>query len=289
MPQENIRSIKRRIKSIKSIEHITNAMKLVSGAKFRKAKIVYEKTNKNLTYIINDIDEILARSYYINNDISHNGRTCYIVITSNTGLCGNFSSGIIKKAVKEIEEEKRLKKAEPYIAAIGAKGRDYFQKRQYEILNDYPHAPENTLFEDIHDFCAPIMKLYGEGKITKIVLIYNSLIDALQQKAATKILLPYQNNEEKAKQNNKYIEYEPSHKEAADFIIKKYLQIALYRAVIESTVCEYAARRTAMENATDNAREMIDELMMEYNAIRQGAITNEISEIVRGSEALKQT
>lgn len=289
MPQNSIRGIKRRIKSVKSIEHITNAMKLVSSAKLRKAKNAYEKTNKYLAVITQEIEEILKNAdlenIKSNNDTQ--ARTCYIAVTSNGGLCGSFSTNIIKKVLYEMNEEKNQERQTALLVAIGNKGREYFIKRGYEIIQDYLYPPESITFEEVQELCVPFLKMYNEGKIDKIVLIYNAFIDSLMQKVITKTLLPYESKSGEDIKTKKYIEYEPSDAAVFDYIIPKYAEVAVYKAIVESATCEHAARRIAMENATDNALEMIDELSLEFNTIRQAAITNEISEIVRGAEALK--
>lgn len=288
MPQNNIRGIRRRIKSVKSIEHITNAMKLVSSAKLRKAKNAYEKTNKYLEIINLEIEQLLAYADFDNksNQVSQE-RTCYIAVTSNSGLCGSFSLNIIKRIWADAEKEKSMERQIPAIAAIGNKGREYFIKRGYEIIADYLYPPENVTFEDVQNLFEPILEMYAEGKIDKIVLVYNAFIDSLMQKVTMTTLLPYERQNPQEVKTNRYIEYEPTNAAVLDYIIPKYAEILVYKAILESATCEHAARRIAMENATDNALDMIDDLSKQYNTIRQAAITNEISEIVRGAEALK--
>lgn len=289
MPQNSIRGIKRRIKSVKSIEHITNAMKLVSSAKLRKAKNAYEKTNKFLAIVTQEIEEILKNADLESKKLNNKkqGRTCYIAITSNGGLCGSFSSNVIKKILSEMNEEKNKERQIPAVVAIGNKGREYFIKRGYDIIQDYIYPPESVTFEEVQKLCEPFLKMYDEGKIDKIVLVYNAFIDSLMQKVLVKTLLPYEGKSGEEIKSKKYIEYEPSDDAVFNYIIPKYAEVALYKAIVESATCEHAARRIAMENATDNALDMIDELSLEFNTIRQAAITNEISEIVRGAEALK--
>jgi F-type H+-transporting ATPase subunit gamma len=194
MPQNSIRGIKRRIKSVKSIEHITNAMKLVSSAKLRKAKNAYDKTNKYLAIITQEIEEILKNADLNNKKLNNKlqARTCYIAITSNGGLCGSFSSNIIKRVLFQINEEKTEDKQMPAIVAIGNKGRDYFIKRGYDIIEDYLYPPESVTFEEVQKLCEPFLKMYEEGKIDKIVLVYNAFIDSLMQKVTVKTLLPYE-------------------------------------------------------------------------------------------------
>ena len=143
MSANNMRDIKRRIKSVSSTEHITNAMKLVSAGKLRKAKAIFEKTNANLHYITQTIAEIFHNSQDIPQEYLAGNReiktTCYIVVTSGRGLCGGFNSAILKEAQREIDTDWE----EPVIYAIGSKGKEYFEKRGYKICGDYLAPPEN--------------------------------------------------------------------------------------------------------------------------------------------------
>lgn len=288
MAANNMQDIKRRIKSITSTEHITNAMKLVSAGKLRKAKAIFEKTNENSHYITHTISELFNSSKEIPNEYLAGNReiktTCYIVVTSGRGLCGGFNTNVLKEAQREIDCDWE----EPIIYAIGGKGKEYFEKRGYKIYGDYLAPPEDISFLETREMSRPIIEMYNKGEIDEVVLIYTSFISSMEQEVKNVTLLPFEvENDPEIIRNTKQIEYEPSVEAVFNYLVPKYVEMMIYAAVVESATCEHAARRMAMENATDNAREMLGNLSLYYNRARQAAITDEIIEIVAGSEAQK--
>lgn len=288
MPAGNMQDIKRRIKSVTSTEHITNAMKLVSAGKLRKAKAIFEKSNENSHYITHTIAEMFNSSQEIPEEYLEGNReiktTCYIVVTSCRGLCGGFNSNVLKEAQREIDADWE----EPVIIAIGSRGKEYFEKRGYNVYSDYLAPPENISFLETREMSAPIIEMYNKGEIDEVVLIYTSFISSMEQEVKNITLLPFEiERDPDIIRNTKPIEYEPSIKAVFNYLVPKYVEMMIHAAVVESATCEHAARRMAMENATDNAREMLDRLSLNYNRARQSAITNEIIEIVAGSEAQK--
>lgn len=288
MASNNMQDIKRRIKSVTSTEHITNAMKLVSAGKLRKAKAIFEKTNENSHYITHTIEEIFNSSQEIPQEYLAGNReiktTCYIVVTSGRGLCGGFNTNVLKEAQREIDVDWE----EPIIYAIGAKGKEYFEKRGYKIYGDYLSPPENISFLETREMSKPIIDMYNSGEIDEVVLIYTSFISSMEQEVKNVTLLPFEvEKDPDIMRHSKPVEYEPSVEAVFNYLVPKYVEMMIHAAVVESATCEHAARRTAMENATDNAREMLDQLSLFYNRARQSAITDEIIEIVAGSEAQK--
>lgn len=289
MAVESMQDIKRRIKSVTSTEHITNAMKLVSAGKLRKAKAIFEKTNENSHYITHTIAEIfnsnpddVPQEYLVGN--RQIKTTCYIVVTSCRGLCGGFNSNILKEAQREIDADWE----EPVILAIGTKGKEYFEKRGYNVFDDYLAPPENISFLETREMSKPIIEMYNKGEIDEVVLIYTAFISSMEQEVRNITLLPFEvEHDPEILKHNKQVEYEPSVEAVFNYLIPKYVEMMIHAAVVESATCEHAARRIAMENATDNAREMLDKLSLNYNRARQAAITDEIIEIVAGSEAQK--
>ena len=288
MAAESMQDIKRRIRSVTSTEHITNAMKLVSAGKLRKAKAIFEKTNENSHYITHTIAEIFNSSQDIPPEYLAGNReiktTCYIIVTSCRGLCGGFNSNVLKEAQREIDADWE----KPVIFAIGSKGKDYFENRGYEIYGDYLAPPENISFLETREMSVPIIEMYNRGEIDEVVLIYTSFISSMEQEVKNVTLLPFEiEKDPDIIRNSKPVEYEPSVEAVFNYLVPKYVEMMIYGAVVESATCEHAARRMAMENATDNAREMLDKLSLNYNRARQSAITDEIIEIVAGSEAQK--
>ncbi len=288
MGANNMRDIKRRIKSVVSTEHITNAMKLVSSAKLRRAKNTFERTREYFHYVTESIEEIFNNTDEVPKRYLAGNRqiktTCYVVVTSCRGLCGGFNSNIIKEAQKEIDKDWE----KPHIIAVGTKGKEYFQKKGYTVDSEYSLPPENISFMETHDISKPIIDMYNEGVIDEVVLIYTSFVSSLEQRPKVVTLLPFEiSHDPDVPKLPKQVEYEPSVEEVFNYLVPKYVEIMIYGAIVESATCEHAARRVAMEAATDNAREMMENLTLNFNRARQAAITNEISEIVGGSEALK--
>lgn len=288
MASNNMQDIKRRIKSVTSTEHITSAMKLVSAAKLRRAKATFEKTTEYFHYITESIEDIfnnisdVPQQYLAGN--SEAKTTCYILITSNRGLCGGFNSNVIKQAQALFNDDSK----KPLIIAVGSKGKDYFEKRGYDIYSEYLAPPEDISFLQTKQISNPIIDMYNSGKIDKVVLIYTSFKNSMEQEVKYETLLPFDiENDPEVIKHEKQVEYEPSVEAVFNYLVPKYVEIKVYGAIVESATCEHAARRMAMENATDSAREMLDSLSLFYNRARQAAITDQIIEIVAGSEAQK--
>ncbi len=290
---ESMQDIKRHIKSISSTEHITNAMKLVASAEFRKSKLLFDRTNQYLGHVTRSIAELFeklededAEKYLMETRQVKN--VCYIVITSNKGLCGAYNTNVIKRAEEELAAcDKPFK-----LVTIGQKGRDYFQKRGYEIFEEYLGAPGGITFPEAKALARPIIKMFDDGEIDEIVLVYTKFVNTMHQEVTTKVLLPMDPFEIASKHevDSKIlhqIEFGPSEEAVLDYLIPEYVLLELYRAMIESSVCELIGRKVAMENATNNAQEMLDKLSLQYNRARQSAITNELIEIVAGADALK--
>jgi len=288
MASSDMQDVKRRIKSVSSMEHITNAMKLVSAAKLRRAKATFEKTNEYFHFITQSIAEIFNNTSEVPDKYLAGSReivkTCYIIVTSCRGLCGSFNSNIIKEAEADIKADPE----EPVIIAIGSRGQEYFAKRGYDIHEEYLAPPESISFLETQEISKPIIEMYNSGEIDEVVLIYTSYVSTMEQKVRNVTLLPFEiESDPEVIRHEKEVEYEPSVEEVFNYLVPKYVEIMIYGAVVESATCEHAARRMAMENATDNAREMLSDLSLFYNRARQSAITDEIIEIVAGSEAQK--
>lgn len=288
MAASNMRDIKRRIKSVTSMEHITKAMKLVSAAKLRRAKNTFEKTREYFHYITESIEEIFNNTNEVPTQYLRGNReiktTCYIIMTSSRGLCGSFNTNVIKEAAREIADDPE----KPVIIAIGSKGKEYFSKRGFDIHGEYLLPPESISFMETHEISKPIIDLYNTGKIDEVIMISTTFVSSLEQRVVKTTLLPFEiQRDPDIPKHEKQVDYEPSVGEVFNYLVPKYVEIMVYGAIVESATCEHAARRMAMENATENAIEMIGELTLFYNRTRQAAITNEISEIVGGAEALK--
>ena len=299
MAGSSMRDIKRRIRSVTSIEHITNAMKLVSAAKLRRARIAYEQTHENLHYISDRIYEFIGVADEVPDRYILGGReirrTCYIVVTSNRGLAGSYNTNIIKLAELEIAADAEKGKEKPLLVCIGGKGNAYFSKRGHEILSACTDPLEGISYRTAAEMAAPVFDLFAEGSVDEAVIISTEFKSTLEQHAETRRLLPFDPDDARGSQGDKpygpdrhsQVEYEPTPEEVLAWLVSKYAEIMMYQSITAAATCEHAARRLAMQNATDNAREMIDSLELSFNRARQAAITSEITEIVSGADAIK--
>ncbi len=284
----NMQDIKRRIRSVSSTEHITSAMKLVSAAKLRRAKKVFDESNKYFRAITGTIEDIFRvaedlPSLYVTPKTEER-RRAYIFITGNKGLCGAYNSGMLKT----VEATLAGQEDECLLFPIGTKGRDYFARRGYEIEMECTIPSETITMQDLQPMMDRIFELYDTGEINSVHLIYTAFKNSLEQEIKELQILPLAATCESEEEEYKpKVEYEPSPLEVFNYLIPKYVSVQIYGAVVEAATCEHAARRMAMENATDNARDMLGRLSLFYNRARQSAITNEIIEVVSGSEAQK--
>lgn len=261
-------------------------MELVASARLIRARERLEKSRPFYNTVYRNIQQVLSNMNNMNHPYvkARDGdRAIYVVISADRGLAGGFNSNINRL----VEEEIKDKKDKVLLITVGLKARDYFKRRGYNIIGEYLSISENPSFSDARNIGNQVLDVFDRGEVDRIYLAYTEFINTLTQKAKIISLLPAAELEEVPAEKTAVIEFEPSPEEVLDYLIPKYLQSVIYGALIESSCSQQGARRTAMESATENAEEMIDELKLSYNRARQAAITSEISEIVSGAEALK--
>jgi F-type H+-transporting ATPase subunit gamma len=284
------RDIKRKIGSVTNTMQITKAMELVSTAKLKKTRDRVDLTKPYFETVVGAVQDIISserslKHEYINKrDVK---KTLYIVVSADRGLCGGYNSNAIKKVVNQVEDPSKA-----VLITIGKKAGDAFERMGFEILKKYLYISEKPEYSDAQDIARVALKMYAEEKVDEIKLIYTRLESTISQVATELKLLPVEPRAEEESAGKEgadfeYVSYEPSPEYVLSFIIPKYLESTVYGGLVESAASEQAARRMAMESATDNAEDMIDKLTLSYNQARQAAITQEISEIVGGAEALK--
>jgi F-type H+-transporting ATPase subunit gamma len=283
---KGIREIRRRIKSVKNTRQITKAMKMVAAAKLRRAQ---EKAEAARPYA-RKIQEVIASIASGTTAVKHPmlqsrpvKKTGYIVITSDRGLAGGYNSNMIRKVIQTINE-KHKSQDEYAIFVIGRKGRDFFRKRNYPVLEEVVGLPENPTFSDIKRIASAAVQLFADEKIDELYLCYNEFRSAISQVPTVKRLLPLDAMKDNAERKVNY-EYEPSAEEVLAVLLPKYAETLVYSALLDANASFQGAQMTAMGNATDNATDMIDRLTLFYNRARQAAITQEMSEIVAGANA----
>ncbi len=283
MASSNMKDIKRRIKSVKSTMQITKAMELVASSKLRKARDKADNAKLFFDALYNTMWEITGENetfrsiYFADRQIK---TVMFIVIAGDRGLAGGYNSNVLKLAQKKIDEASG--KYEVVVIPIGKKAVEYFTKRSYRVVAKYENIAENIRMNSAKEIGSKIMAAFKNGNVDKVELIYTDYVSPLLQEAKHKSIIPLETPSEKIARNIQTT-YEPSPAELFDLIMPQYIAGVLYGSVADSFASEQAARRIAMENASDNATEMIDELSLLYNRARQSSITQEITEIVGGA------
>ena len=281
----NLKDIRDRIKSIKSIQQVTGAMKMVAAAKMRKAQQRMEQArpySKRLNQIILDLLPDVNRNILPLLDIREKSKFIYVVITSDRGLAGSFNTNVLKKAQNEIDQ---LGKDRVALICIGKKSRDYFKSRDYRIILEYFDFWNELCFNHAIEYGKTIVEQFISRKTDHVQVVYNEFGSVAKQTVISEQLLPFEFVQEEKKYGNKL--YEPSKEQIVLNLIPKHLNVQVWKYLLESYASEQAARMLAMENATTNAQDMIRDLTLEFNKARQTAITMEILDIVGGAEALK--
>ena len=289
----NLKEVRTRIASVSSTQQITSAMKMVSAAKFRRAQnaiIGMRPYAAQLNEIIADIstDDGVQTPYHA---VRHVNTVVLVVVTSNKGLCGAFNSNVLKLAQQRIDYY-RTEKVAIRLVCIGKKASELLARQKDLQLSSYDTLLDNPAFDDVATLADTLMTDYEEKSIDRVELVYNQFKNSLSQVLSCEQWLPVETNtfknskNLKSSKNSDYI-YEPSKEEILREMIPLTLRSTFYRVVLDSLAAEHGARMTAMQKATDNATELLKELRLSYNKARQASITNEIIEIVSGSEALK--
>ena len=282
----SLKDIRDRIKSVKSIQKVTSAMKMVAAAKVRKAQ---EKMEQARPYTL-ALEEVI---HHILPDINEHDldllsvreikRKAYVIVSADRGLAGGFNSNVIKVSEKEIDE---FGKENVDLFCIGKKARDHFKTRNYNIVESHTDFWSELDFDNAMMIGRSIIEHFTSGKVDEIHVIYNYFVNMAQQEIKSEVLLPLVYEDGETEVRDKL--YEPSKEVLVGSLIPRHLNIQIWKYLLESYASEQAARMMAMENATSNAGDMIKSLTLEFNKARQAAITTEMLEIVSGAEALKE-
>ena len=278
-----VRDIRRRIRSVRNMEQITKAMKMVSAAKLRKAQ---QKLSAARPYS-NQLQGVLERLSQDSADASHPllakrpvQKVVYVLISSDRGLCGGYNANLIRKTSALIAESPQ----EVKLVTVGRKGRDFFRRGKIEFLAEFVALGDDPNFNQAKEIAQEVIRLYEQGEADEVYLMYNEFVSAMTQRPTQLKLLPIEKPE--GKHGKQYI-FEPSADEILARLLPKYVETQVFRTLLEGKASEQGARMTAMSSATDNAKDMIERLSLAMNRARQAAITKEISEIVGGAAALE--
>lgn len=290
----NLKEVRNRIVSVNSTQQITSAMKMVSAAKLRRAQDAItqmrpyaEKLKEILGNLSNTIDASEGGAFSVQREPK---KILIVAVTSNRGLAGAFNSNVLKAARNLVATQYKAQEDAGNVSyiTIGKKATDALTRAKLNVMSSHNQVFDGLSFEKVAPVAERIMQGFASGEFDRVILLYNRFKNAAVQITTEEQFLPVL-PPEKSAQKTSSIDYifEPNKEEIVRELIPKSLKIQLYKAVLDSHAAEHGARMTAMNKATDNAKEMLKELRLSYNKARQAAITNEILEIVGGAEALK--
>ena len=280
----NLKVIRDRIKSVKSIQKVTKAMKMVAAAKMRKSQERMENSrpySNSLTEVIQHLLTDVERELFPLLEEREIKRKAYVIVSADRGLAGAFNTNVIKIAQREIDQ---FGKKNIDLFCIGKKSRDHFTKRQYNIIESHIDFWADMQFDTAMMIGRSIIDHFLSGKVDEIHVVYNYFVNVAQQEVKSEILLPLTYDQQKKTRSDRL--YEPSKEDLVRTMIPKHLNVQIWKYLLESYASEQAARMLSMENATTNAQDMIKNLTLEFNKARQASITTEMLEIVGGAEAL---
>ena len=285
----SMKEIKRRRGSIQSTRQITKAMQLVSTVKLQKTRTRAEEAKPYFSLMYDTMFSILSKSNNMNHRFvktsnEGEGKKAIIVISSNRGLAGGYNNNIAKLVETSFSKEEAL------IYAIGKKAKDTLERRGYEVLGEYNEVILDPMYQDAVDITKKLLSDYEEGKISEIYVVYTHFKNTVVHVPTLKKLLPISldeaEKEEGKEKSTLLMNYAPNEEEVLEAIVPKYISAIIYGSLQQAIASENGARMNAMENATNNADELIDKLLLKYNRARQGAITQELTEIVAGANAI---
>lgn len=279
----SLQDIRRRIKSVKNIQQITKAMKMVAAARLRRAQenaLANKPYADKMRQVITDVAASAGEVSHPLLEVRHVGKRIYLVLVSDKGLAGAYASNVFKEVTMQLPD-----KGGADLVTVGRKAREHFSSRGYSILKDYSGFSERPTYEDAKNIAIDLIERFVQGECDEIVMVYTKFISAISSVPTTVKLLPFADIGGEGG-GGEYI-YEPSAREVLEYLLPQYLITMIYAALLQASASELSSRMTAMSNATDNAQDLIQKLDLHYNKVRQAGITREINEIVSGAEALK--
>lgn len=283
------REIRRRIRGVKNIKQVTRAMNMIAAARLRRAQQKAESARPyadRLSEILHDVQKSgggMRHPLLAKREVRRVG---LVLISSDRGLCGAFNASILREADHFLKKQT----AQTGLLTVGRRGRDYFRMRGATIDEHFPQPSRDVRLEELGAISKRVMAGYTSGRYDRVYLAYSQFVSVLRSHPTVAQVLPLEDEGAEAKRSASATPYqfEPSAEELLNTLLPQYVEVLIYRALVESIASEQAARMVAMKAATDSASDMIDNLTREYNRVRQTSITTQILEVVSGAEALEQ-
>jgi F-type H+-transporting ATPase subunit gamma len=283
-------ALKRRITSIKNTRQITKAMQLVSASKLRRAQEyaqasrAYADLANELLVRLSGISEVERQPLFEKRMVK---ARLYVVVTSNSGLAGAYNANVLKQLTKglRIDQENKVKSQ---VIAIGSKGAQFVRRlNESELIAAYPALGDQPTANDIRPVLNTVIKMYQEGTVDEVHILFTKFKSTVVQEALSLQLLPAIAPEFNESKVGSFSNFEPDVETVIEQVTTRLIETQIWQSVLESLASEHAMRMVAMKNATDNAKDLIDDYTLELNTARQGAITQELAEITGGAEAMK--
>ena len=297
----SLKDLVNRRKAVQSTKKITLAMKMIAAAKLRKAQDKVSATRPYSQHMERMVQELAARSHTFERPpqlLLGNGQTerhRLLIITANRGLCGNFNTAVIRRAIAIVQELRKENKASPQLVCVGQKGRDILRASPYEpLLEGYISSSDKPSYRQAQEIARQLQEAFEGGAFDTCSIIFNHFISAMRQEVTIHQLIPYAPLKEPASNRTgmaspealPYFEFEPHEEAVLGQLLPQNLAVQIYQVLLESSASEHGARMTAMDGASRNADTMIRALQMRYNRMRQHYITKELIEIISGAEAM---
>ncbi|BCV25385.1 MAG TPA: ATP synthase F1 subunit gamma [Firmicutes bacterium] len=285
---QTLRDIKRRIKVVQNIEHITRAMKMISAAKLQKAQRQVQEARPYARKIREILRDLEAQQGEFEHPLLKERpvrRACYVVLTADQGLCGGYNTNVLHEAAFAVGQDE----AEVEVITVGAKARRFFHELGYPLAATYPSCPDKVTFLTVRPLADRVSSDFTAGRYDAVYFVYTRFYSAVTQKPVVRRVLPVETEEVEGPIAYRSIyQLEPNEEEVLNRLLPRYVSATIYRIFLEAKAAEHGARVTAMDAATDNAEELLGQLTLSYNRARQAAITEELTEIIAGADALKE-
>ncbi|MBI1818939.1 MAG: ATP synthase F1 subunit gamma [Nitrospirae bacterium] len=285
----SLQHIRRRIASVKNTQKITKAMKLVSASKLRRAQeriLTARPYAKKMAEVLGALGARTNREYHPLLQKRPVKKIEMIVLTSDRGLCGGFNTNILRRAMETVKE---LRASTPGIALniVGRKGRDFFKRRDLPIRKEWTGISDRVQYDHAAQIGKEAIESYLNGTFDELYMVYGEFRSAIQTRIVTEKIFPIGDFQQEGIEIEGSFIYEPEEEEVLETLLPRYVEVQIFRGLLESAASEQGSRMMAMDSATRNAKEVIHKLTLVYNKTRQAAITKELMDIVGGAEALK--
>ena len=275
--------IRRRIRSVKSTQQVTKAMKMVSAAKLRRAQEAIFAARPFARKMLEVLNRMASRADPHAHPLLEDrgeGKVLAVVITADKGLCGAFNANIIRTVSRFLAERPEV---DVSLSFVGRKGRDFFRRRQVKVRSEHVGVYQALRFETAREIAADLIEAFTSGEVDRVFLVHNEFKSVIQQPLVVDRILPIERHEIRPEELEQDYLYEPAPAAIFEDMLPRHVEVQVWRALLESVAAEHGARMTAMDAATNNATDLIDSLTLHMNKVRQAAITREIIEVVSGA------